>query len=565
MLPRLDRSPHRNRPAPIDLLAFLALFAVTVLLQYAHNAYGAEIGSRADEAEHFVTGVFFQQYLLSGAWLHPYTFATQYYFHYPKVSIGNWPPFFYFVQAIWMLVFSVSRTSIMALMAAVCGLVAFIIYRLARPVTGAAVALGIGLMYLFNRVVHQTTAYVMADGFTALMSLVASLAFWLYLESPSVWRGLVWGVVTAMAMMSKGNAVALALIFPAAILLTRRWRLLKRIDFWLSVLLVAAVCLPWYTTTFNIASRGWAMSPQSIPATAPAYRYFRGLVWTIHLALGILPIGMLPFVVIGYAVKVARPVLRGTVLNLWAVLGAFLPGWVVFHIIVPAGTNPRMLMASQAVALVFAGVGIHWLCQRSLWGPAPLWLRRGLLLAACGALVWLNQSDFLRKPDVGFTAAAQEIVADPELDGAGILISSTGDGERMLIAEMALAQPKPKHVIVRASKLLTSTSWSGQSDHPLYQTVDEVAAVLDRVPISMLVIDDFGKRYTFHHHALLHELVKQRSDDWECVDTFGPPDGTGPGPIAFYRRRHVAPRPVGTMSIDLPGFGSVRGSVGGPD
>jgi hypothetical protein len=176
-------------------------------------------------------------------------------------------------------------------------------------------------------------------------------------------------------------------------------------------------------------------------------------------------------------------------------------------------------------------------------------------------LLFQSQGQFRRKPTVGFTAVARDIVDNPELDGAGILISSTGNGERRLIAELTLLQPTPKHAVVRASKLLTSNTWSPRYDRPRYQTIEQLIAVLDRIPISMLVLDDTGNTYAYPPHVLLHELVILRSEDWELMATYGAADEAGSDPISVYRRRNGAVRPAESMSIEIPGFGMVEGPV----
>ena len=93
-------------------------------LQWRGNAYGAEFGRHPDEASHCVNGLLFRDYLSRWPPSAPLGFAQTDYLHYPKVSIGHWPPGFYILEAAWMLLFGASRASIeilLALLAAVLG------------------------------------------------------------------------------------------------------------------------------------------------------------------------------------------------------------------------------------------------------------------------------------------------------------------------------------------------------------------------------------------------------------------------------------------------------------
>ena len=64
-------------------------------------------------------------------------FAEGYYLHYPKVALGHWPPVFYMVQAIWMLLLPPSRATAMLLMALVTTTTATMLYYTARRSLGS--------------------------------------------------------------------------------------------------------------------------------------------------------------------------------------------------------------------------------------------------------------------------------------------------------------------------------------------------------------------------------------------------------------------------------------------
>ena len=73
----------------------ITIFAVVVALQWTHGAYQAEFGAHPDEAAHYVTGLMIRDYIAAGMPGHPMAYTQNYYNHYPKVALGNWPPLFY--------------------------------------------------------------------------------------------------------------------------------------------------------------------------------------------------------------------------------------------------------------------------------------------------------------------------------------------------------------------------------------------------------------------------------------------------------------------------------------
>src|ERR1700690_1862442 len=82
------------------LLAFAALFiALAAAVQLAIGAYATDRGLTNDEAAHFVNSLLILDYLRQAPLANPLAFATDYYTHLPRVSIGHWPPGFYVVQA----------------------------------------------------------------------------------------------------------------------------------------------------------------------------------------------------------------------------------------------------------------------------------------------------------------------------------------------------------------------------------------------------------------------------------------------------------------------------------
>src|SRR5213594_4433742 len=163
-LPVASRSvPRALRRTAQTVAAGALLFAGVVFLQARAGAFGSEFGAHPDESAHYVTGLMVRQYIASGPWGSPMRFAEDYYLHYPKVALGQWPPLFYAVQAGWTLTFSPSRHSVMLLMAALTTCLATTLFVSARYYCGALPALALALALVASPLVQKASGMVMAE------------------------------------------------------------------------------------------------------------------------------------------------------------------------------------------------------------------------------------------------------------------------------------------------------------------------------------------------------------------------------------------------------------------
>src|SRR5690242_10322591 len=114
------------------LAAFGVLLGLIVTLQVLDGAYassfGVSIEGNHDETAHLVTSLMFRDLITSLDFRHPWQFAQEYYYHYPMVAIGHWPPALYATIGIWFLSFGASRATSMILIAIVAATTATVIY-----------------------------------------------------------------------------------------------------------------------------------------------------------------------------------------------------------------------------------------------------------------------------------------------------------------------------------------------------------------------------------------------------------------------------------------------------
>ncbi len=502
--------PEKNRPWIVLGVVFVLAFDLAFFWQRVGGAQRSEFGGHPDEAGHYVTGLFIRDAVAAlpqfaaeknpGAkFLAAKIFAETYYAHYPKVGLGVWPPFFYVVQAAWTLPLSPSRTSLLLLMCALAAAVAVQLFRVLREEFGLWPAVfGAGL-WISLPLVRSYYGMVMAETLSTLLMFGAVLAFGDFLDREKRGDALRFGLFSALAILTKGTGLALALAAPLALLFTRRWHLLKRPALWLAVMIVAVLAGPWTWATRNLGKGGWEEPVPSWHFTREALPYYVG---KFGLSLGIL---VLLLFCIGVVLKFRTPPEnRGR----WAAAGALVLAVIVFQSIAPVGLEARHLLPALPAAMLFVVAGLGALTQSR--GPAAAGLAAVLVL---GSALW----PFSEKGFVGFAPLAETMLAESGPADV-VLVSSDARGEGMFISEVAMREARPGHVIQRASKALATSTWSGRGYAPLYKSDEDLLAFLLSGKIQYVALDDAvpdDKRRA--HQDQLKRVIDQNPDNFWAV------------------------------------------------
>jgi len=495
------------------LVALFVLFtAAAAWLQWANGAYQSEFGEEADAAAHYVTSLMVRDYLASGLPAPPLQYARDYYQHYPKIGLGHWPPMFYAIQAGWMLLFGISRTSVLAFQAAITGLLATAMFAAARrempAVLGAAAA---GLL-----LVHPTTQRlareVMSELLTATLIFLALWCWWRFLETEARRYAAAFGVLAGMALLTKGTAAMLVPVPILSLVLAGNYRLLGHRWFWLSGLLAGAIAGPWY------AMAPGAMHERAIPdviSANEAYVVRSGLRY-----LSLAGHGVAVWVAVGLAALIGGRLLRRLpVRGIWAVGASALLAMALLRTVVPPAREIRHLLNVLPFWLLFAAGGIWWALSL---GPLKRTAAHWRALAAALILVGLYAREFRpppRKDCGGYAEVARAILARPEWNRSVILVSSDAPGEGMLISELAMRERRPGHIVLRGSKVLSVTSWFGWNARPLFSGPAEVGEFLRAVPVGLVVLDGEPVRPPAHHYQLQLAL-RSGAGSWELIGHF---------------------------------------------
>jgi 4-amino-4-deoxy-L-arabinose transferase-like glycosyltransferase len=217
-----------------------------VTLQVLAGAYASGFGADGDEAAHMVTSLMVRDFIAGLDFRHAWQFAQQYYYHYPKVMLGIWPPGFYGALGMWLLIVSASRGAALMFIATIAAMTASIIYFTGKRLIGRWAGIFAAILFVVSPVVQEATARVMTEHLVALTMLVSTLCFARVVKTGRLRDGLAFGVVSASAILTHGNAWALGLVPGLTIALTNRWCLLRRVGLWLAAVPVLVICVPWY-------------------------------------------------------------------------------------------------------------------------------------------------------------------------------------------------------------------------------------------------------------------------------------------------------------------------------
>jgi hypothetical protein len=513
-------SPGSSRSAGALLAAFLFFVALAAWLQWAGGAYHSEFGEHADEPAHYMTGLMVRDYVAGGLPKSPVAYAKEYYQHYPKIGLGHWPPAFYVVQAVWTLPFSVSRTSVMLLQAVLAALLATGLFAMARHVMPVALALATGAVLLFDPLMQGLTREVMAEVLTATTIFFALWCYCRYLDSEHRRYATGFGVLAGMALLTKGTAALLIPVPLLCVLLTRRFRLLGQPWFWIPALIAGALAGPWYLlapgSMHEHALPGHVVAVNEVYVTRSVTRYF-----------SLTGQGLAPFLLLGLGVHVAaRLVRRKPIEGAWAVAAAALLAMVIVRTVIPPARPVRHLLNVMPFWLLFAAAGLWWVMSlRPFQRLASHW-RAAIAVMLLPGLFALDYRPLRKKDYGGFEAVAKEILARPEWKDSVILVSSDASGEGMLISEIAMRQRRPGHLVLRGTKVLSSSTWFGWNARTLFSSPKEIDEFLRGMPAGLVVFDGEPTRTPVHHEAL-KLAIRASPERWELVDKFPQRRGQG--------------------------------------
>jgi glycosyltransferase involved in cell wall biosynthesis len=506
-----ETSRDRRFSLAVSVLALLIFLGV----QFAGGAHAAEFDAYPDEASHFMTGLMLRDFWVQWPLAHPISWAEQYYLHYPKVAFGHWPPLFHGIEGAWWLFLPPCRSSALLLIGLFGLIAAVAFYRQARELVHPLVALSAACLLIASPVFQLSISLVMADILTLVfgMLMIGSLAsFCRRGEIRAFYAATGWCIACAAV---KGTAICLIPALLLAPVLSGHSRVFRERAFWAPVALVLTAVLAW----------AWWFNPSLASVASWAGLDFDS-AWPIADLQRLAGTGAVVVAAAGFLVAFRnRQPLAMTSASV--VISAVLTSYFI-----RAMNEPRhwIIILPALLLLCLACLRWAWTLRPSLHAGAAI-LPAALVLALFPWQRYHQQAAGYRQIASSIPYPARVLISGSQgwLEGSWIVLGS-------------LREPRPSSVFVRATKLISSSTWMGDHFRMRVNRPDAVEALLDRFGIEAVVLDEHLGGGVAPDYALLRETVSTRPEWKRTASQNG---------LAVYRRTAKLARATDPIQIDL--------------
>ena len=484
----------------------MVYFAICVFVEASTGAWDAPFTSYPDEPAHMVGSVMMRDYLASLP-AAPRPFADSYYQHYPFFGVGIWPPMFYLVTAVWLLIAGVGRLQALLVVAAATAGAASVIGGLVRKRAGPAAGFSAGLLFLSLPEVQRWLCAVMADNVATFLCLAAAACLIRYFERATLGSALGFALCASCAILTKYTAWFLCVLPFAALVSLRRFDLLRKRSLWLQPAVIAAVVGPWTLWTLKFITRVPGLPLGSLVGRLVAFSL---------TAVRVLPPVLAVAAAGGVVVLVLKP-------GLWnvdvRVLVLFVLGQIAFLTIAPpAGVEGRYVLPVAAAVLVLSFAG--WKAAlEPLTRRGAAWAFPSLCLALALPFAATHLRAYSRPPRYPVRTVVEAIAANQAWTGKRILVAS--DLEGPMIAEFALEDRRhPGHWLLRPSKTLASSNWYGMEYTGYFHSPEDLAAWLKEGHLAVIIWHRRDRGEMLPHEALLGQVLSTHPPWLREVDSF---------------------------------------------
>lgn len=483
------------------LVAYLLTVAVGALAVINAQAFRAGF-SGADEPSHFLNGYFISCYLRDHFGSNPLAFATDFYIHYPKISIGHWPPAYYGFLGLVFLVLPPTYTAIFALNVLVSALPAIGVAAALVRLSGRAAAFAGALIYALAPLTLEGHVMFMADQPLAAC-LLAATALWIaYAQKPGWALALAFAAASTVAVLIKGNGWVAVLIPLFHSALTGNWRRLLSVRLVVAAALAAAIVVPWYLVTAKIAADGFNYQAGAAYA---AMAFADNLVFLAN-NISWAGMGLAVYAIVAeFRDRAASPV-RWTIVS-----GAIslILATLTLQSLVPVAIVDRYMAPALPAMIVLAVLGGIRLVALVRGARAASWRAAGaaalFALMAWPGVYHLFERD--AKADVGVVRISERLSSGTR--AAVTLIDGTSGYEGAFIAAMAVHDPLLKRYVVRASKLLADSNFMGTVYKLRFPDPDGVLSELRRLGVQHVVVVRADDSAAFPHSTQLRDALRR--------------------------------------------------------
>jgi len=497
-------------------LVGIMLCLAALLLQWFSGSWFSEYSSYADEPAHYVTSMLVYEYIKSDEYFNPLGFAKNYYTHYPKVSIGHWPPVFYALLGMWFVIFGTAKISAMSFIAIVAATTSLVIYHIAKTKLGTCAAVFSSLLFLMLPFVQQATNAVMLGHVVSLFTLLCVVFLAKFLTTKKIIHGLLFSLFASLAVLTRGSAWAIGLMPILTMLFAWKFKMLKSFSFWLTAVPVLVLCGVWYLNTPSLNTGAFVgQSVFNIEFTINAIPHF---LIAIYAAVGAL---IAVFAVIGMFVKVVLPAIRREkVENIWPALVALCIATYILHIFVAASFDDRYMLPTIPAVILLAVAGIDWFICICL----HKFRKKYIDIVAYGvifSIIIFTKFSVYTVPNYGYALALNEITNNQlDVSQQVVLVTSDAIGEGAVIAEAA-SKRRENDFVLRGSKVFVERDWYGRVFEEKLKTTVEISNLLHAIPVNAVILDtSIYEDDQSNYHHLLKTLLFEEDKHWQLIGRY---------------------------------------------
>lgn len=229
----------------------LLLCGVLLILALTHVAayVPGEPYFNGDETRHVMTGVYCRDLLLDRPIGQLRDYSVRYYVQYPALGLLVWPPFFYFVEGVWMLAVGTCFLAGQVLVGLFAAMACVYLFLLAERTHGRGTAALAALFLALSPLFFELSSRVMLEVPALAWGLMAAYHFHRYLGNERRLHLALCCLATALCALTRFDGVFLVPFFLVWLAGARRLRLLGRREVLLGIAGAILLIAPFYALT----------------------------------------------------------------------------------------------------------------------------------------------------------------------------------------------------------------------------------------------------------------------------------------------------------------------------